>query len=325
LINPLLERHLGRWAEVYFTSPPESREQAVEELLQELENETHGLGEVPELQPGAQVDRVTAQAEIVCPKCRYPNPAVQKFCGNCGSLLSANVLPAAAGAPPATASRVVQEMPSFQPVPNPAESDLQWLRGKAFSQWDEAEAPEHRERKWLAAGLGVMSLLAAFGYLHWVSRDRPTSLSPAGALVPPAVTQPALQPADSSARSAPLQQVPAALPHRAQTPKAAPPQSPSDVPDSADVAGGSQELLLAKQRLASTAGARDSATAAQLLWKAVGKQNVQAALLLSDLYVRGDGVARNCDQARLLLVAAAKKGGTAAAQQLRSLESKGCR
>ena len=33
LLNPLLERNLGRWAEVYFTSPPEQREQAVEELL----------------------------------------------------------------------------------------------------------------------------------------------------------------------------------------------------------------------------------------------------------------------------------------------------
>src|SRR5215469_2821772 len=27
LVNPLLGEHMGRWAEVYFTSPPEEREQ----------------------------------------------------------------------------------------------------------------------------------------------------------------------------------------------------------------------------------------------------------------------------------------------------------
>src|SRR6266566_7668084 len=36
LINPVLGRNLGRWAQVYFTSPPEKREEAVGELLREL-------------------------------------------------------------------------------------------------------------------------------------------------------------------------------------------------------------------------------------------------------------------------------------------------
>jgi TPR repeat protein len=72
-------------------------------------------------------------------------------------------------------------------------------------------------------------------------------------------------------------------------------------------------------------GVRDPAEAAKLLWKAVSKQNATAAVLLSDLYLRGDGVPRSCDQARLLLVAAAKRGSPLAAQQLRNLESHGCR
>jgi hypothetical protein len=38
LLNPLLAAHMGRWAEVYFTNPPEKRGQAVAELLRELEN-----------------------------------------------------------------------------------------------------------------------------------------------------------------------------------------------------------------------------------------------------------------------------------------------
>jgi TPR repeat protein len=46
--------------------------------------------------------------------------------------------------------------------------------------------------------------------------------------------------------------------------------------------------------------------------------------LLSDLYARGDGVPHSCEQARLLLIAAAKKGSSAAAQKLRSVE-RNCR
>ena len=37
LLNPLLAENMGRWAEVYFTSAPEKREEAVLELLRELE------------------------------------------------------------------------------------------------------------------------------------------------------------------------------------------------------------------------------------------------------------------------------------------------
>jgi TPR repeat protein len=45
---------------------------------------------------------------------------------------------------------------------------------------------------------------------------------------------------------------------------------------------------------------------------------------LSDLYARGDGVPRSCDQARLLLLAAAKRGSSRATEQLRRLEIHGC-
>ena len=69
---------------------------------------------------------------------------------------------------------------------------------------------------------------------------------------------------------------------------------------------------------------RDSGEAAQWLWKAVSKQNVDAVLALSDLYSRGDGVPKNCDQARLLLDAAARKGSPAAAEQLRRLQGSNC-
>ena len=38
LLNPILAAHMGRWAEVYFTNPPEKRGEAVAELIRELEN-----------------------------------------------------------------------------------------------------------------------------------------------------------------------------------------------------------------------------------------------------------------------------------------------
>ena len=39
LMNPLLERNLGRWARVYFSHPPGKREQAVSKLLDEIKRE----------------------------------------------------------------------------------------------------------------------------------------------------------------------------------------------------------------------------------------------------------------------------------------------
>jgi TPR repeat protein len=86
-----------------------------------------------------------------------------------------------------------------------------------------------------------------------------------------------------------------------------------------------QELLIAQRYLEGKPGSsRDTAEAAKWLWRAVGKQNPSAAMLLADLYARGDGVSKSCDQARILLVAATKKGFPEAAEKLRRLERNGC-
>jgi TPR repeat protein len=88
---------------------------------------------------------------------------------------------------------------------------------------------------------------------------------------------------------------------------------------------GTQELQLAQRYLDGRGVPHDPALAATLLWKAVGKQNARADVLLADLYIRGDGVAKSCDQARLLLVAATEKSAPGAAERLRNIESGGCR
>jgi len=89
---------------------------------------------------------------------------------------------------------------------------------------------------------------------------------------------------------------------------------------------GEEELATAEKYLNSgnRGVARDNREAAGWLWKAVGKGNLAATMVLSDLYLRGDGVPKNCDQARLLLDAAARKGKASAGERLRNLQAFGC-
>ena len=70
--------------------------------------------------------------------------------------------------------------------------------------------------------------------------------------------------------------------------------------------------------------ARDTAEAAKWLWKSIAKHNGPATLALADLYLKGDGVPKNCDQARVLLYSAARRGMTGAGERLRNLQAFGC-
>jgi TPR repeat protein len=88
---------------------------------------------------------------------------------------------------------------------------------------------------------------------------------------------------------------------------------------------GTQELLLAERYLEGKGTTPDPAAAARWLWKAVGKDNPRAALMLADLYAHGDGVSKSCDQARVLLGVAVGKGVSEAGPRLRNLETNGCR
>jgi TPR repeat protein len=200
-------------------------------------------------------------------------------------------------------------------------------------------------------------LLAAFGGLEWLSRkpvevqqviagpqnapqSDPASSQPSSSTVAPTSQTPAAQPPVAAEATSSAPEPPGREAERPALPKtertSIPSREPNQAADrepltsagdtqSADTMNGNQELVLAQHFLGSAGHARDTSEAAKWLWKAVGKQNTTATLLLADLYSRGDGVAKNCDQARLLLVAAAKKGNSAAADKLRSIESAGCR
>ena len=69
----------------------------------------------------------------------------------------------------------------------------------------------------------------------------------------------------------------------------------------------------------------DRSALAQQLWSAVEAGDSSAEAALAQLYLTGDGVPRSCEQARVLLRAASKKGNAAAGQQLRKLNNSPCR
>jgi hypothetical protein len=88
---------------------------------------------------------------------------------------------------------------------------------------------------------------------------------------------------------------------------------------------GSQELAVAERYLSGTNGQRrDAAEAAKWLWKSISKHNGEATVALADLYLKGDGVSKNCDQARVLLDTAGRKGVPGAGERLRNLPAFGC-
>jgi hypothetical protein len=355
LLNPVLEENLNRWAQVYFSSAPENRDQAVMELLRELEgNAAAGPGGESAPSPQATPEK------LICPVCELENRPEQRFCGFCATPLRPRQ------PPPAPAYETTMETPSVLGLSSPAptdDSDLQFLRDRPFrGEYYEPESPPRRGA-YLIAGLIVV--LAVVVYLKWpfLRQHLQTMLQPAAVVQPartansqpqpggaplPAVTPPVkpLQSAQAPvvALEQPAESAQAAQPKVVQNAGAPPPEatpaistqsaSPAVHPATAvklasesepdHVDSGTQELLLAQRYLAGEKVPRDASVAARYLWKAVAQQNTQADLLLADLYARGDGVSKSCGQARVLLVAASEKGSSAAAAKLRELESHGC-
>jgi hypothetical protein len=92
----------------------------------------------------------------------------------------------------------------------------------------------------------------------------------------------------------------------------------------ANAASGQEEFAIARDILHSSSRQQDFSKAVALLWSSVRKGHVPAEVTLADLYRRGDGVEKNCDQARVLLVAASKKGSVEARQMLEQIAERGC-
>jgi hypothetical protein len=342
LTNPVLEQNLGRWAKVYFSTPPAKREEAVTNLLEEIKRESGAsAGAAP--QPGRPYFATDPRFQRApCSACQHQNPPGHKFCSRCGQALS----PGRPGSTENPSTPRITE--AFSPH---SFNDLPRLHDQVFSGLSDPVAPQKHGWKYLVGAAVIVA--AGFVYVQWVPGPLTRMPSPTNA---PQVSAPATAlPPESSllaTGTAPAESVAAgsAAPE-SKEPEAQSPSTPaparrrtvvpagmqsaiqkSPLPDAttprpaiADVEADGPDLRLAQRYLGGSMGVRDPSEAAKLLWKAVSKQNATAAVLLSDLYVRGDGVPRSCDQARLLLVAAAKRGSPLAAQQLRNLESQGCR
>jgi len=391
LLNPLLAAHMGRWAEVYFTNPPEKREQAVSELLRELEN-------VPSPEPAVQDiagehakqsletadspnwSSSASETVLTCGECAYNNSADHEFCGMCGAPLEVFAEAATTGeswcertlGERTLAGRPVED-PSEDPIEEAIEPAASFTAAAARRETTELSGmlPEVRPKlrptllpkkdprprlvsrplPYRFSRYRLYAVVALFlvvvGYMTWRGRDTHsgTAASPPVSVIPQAQPAPAdsAQPPGAPAGASPATRraSPVASPvqnqnqanassseNHAADSRIAPQTVPVVVSSSAVAApaqSGAEELAMAEKYLNPTRGtARDSGEAAEWLWKAVRKRNLDATLALSDLYARGDGVAKSCDQARLLLEAAARKGGKAAAERLRNLQAFGC-
>jgi hypothetical protein len=172
----------------------------------------------------------------------------------------------------------------------------------------------------LAITLLLIAGLAAFNYRDKFEFPAASFASDANRNLAAAEPSPEAVPTPrkSSSRVAKVRR--AAAPARTATARIAPAQTqPQAMPTPS-----TREMAYALAYLSGKSGQRDPATAAQWLWAASRKGDTGASIVLADLYVRGDGVPQNCRQARVLLLAASKKGNEQATQKLQQPEVTTC-
>ena len=101
-----------------------------------------------------------------------------------------------------------------------------------------------------------------------------------------------------------------------------PPRTSTDLDNGEN---GQAEFQLADTSLHRARTPEAKARAAGLLWAAVTKGSSDAEIELADAYGRGDGVRKNCQQARILLAAARDKHNALAEKEAAELRVYGCR
>src|SRR5215469_262137 len=161
------------------------------------------------------------------------------------------------------------------------------------------------------------------------SANAPVSVHPSER---PATAAPAPDPSPSPSVPAssepPIQEPPAADATPQSTADPPPSHSPPTTNSSPGTSAssrdpGQSEYLQAEQLLRTNSGVGTS-EAVQLLWISVEKGNPSAEIALADLYWHGRGVPKNCDQTRILLAAAARKGNPEAHRRLEQFQQEGC-
>lgn len=389
LLNPVLGQNMGRWAEVYFTSPPEKREQAVLDLLRELESKgtaaADPFGGAPSWPPkpasppvfassapkNADTDSIAAR----CRTCGREMPVSQKYCGMCGAkqVQEFDTLPVrdlfADEQPREETPQYERDSHEYsEPVfgsnghdvyePRSTRNEFSLLQLGREGDYSEHrndnhhddeifsyDPPSHPYRAYVGIVLAIV--IVALGYMAWRSAQTTSQTAhvqsqapPEVATQPPAAAPEPTTPAKTQRADTPddRTQSPAKQPAEPAHPKASA-KVTEKAPDegqpnaSADeksaLAGpsaenGGQELAMAQRYLSGQGGQRNSAEGAKWLWKSMAKHNSTAMLLLADLYLKGDGVSKNCEQAHVLLDSAARGGIKQAGERLRHLQAFGC-
>lgn len=372
LVNPLLGENMSRWAEVYFRNPPEHREKAVFELLQQLKAEKSGREGQPVEDHAAAGKEETGDAVapqaipsldartedephiLSCQSCGNHNGNDQRFCGACGAPLGHG--PANEDMPRVHAQGGSPEFSTLDREREPEETfsrlpvdSYPWRRDDTIHLHGYEDDHPHSYRAYL--GTALLLVLLALGYMAWRNAQTKTATPLATQAPPPSEpVQPQNQTtaenrSDQSTGEAGRGSVAKDLPARDDRPpeKPAAPEprnveaKPSqenvnpaaliakEPANSSAVTSGSEEFALAQNYLNGTGGREhNTQEAVDWLWKAIGKRNTAATLLLSDLYLRGNQIPKNCDQARVLLDAAASRGVGEAAVRLRNMRAFGC-
>jgi TPR repeat protein len=80
----------------------------------------------------------------------------------------------------------------------------------------------------------------------------------------------------------------------------------------------------AQPGLSDKASQKRASATPQQLWASVQAGNSTAAVALAELYIKGEGVPQNCNQARVLLLVASEKRNAAAIKRLQELDKTGC-
>jgi PilZ domain len=89
--------------------------------------------------------------------------------------------------------------------------------------------------------------------------------------------------------------------------------------------GGGQQSVLEKQVLRdNNKDTFDSSDTVESLWSAVQSGSLSAERTLAERFVHGEGVIQNCEQAKVLLRAAANRGSKEARLRLYELDTQGC-
>ena len=383
-VNPVLGQNMGRWAEVYFTTAPEKREEAVLELLRTLEAENGareaGTQEIRTQEARTQEEGVAAAPLAVqhepaprlpesqgaegssrfigCHSCGRENRAHQRFCGMCGARLEKDSAPdpqiAQIEEPPQIVSTPqAQSWERLRPLEPPAEEAAvtsgEFLRARDGGARESnndyltrfSDVSQGSSTSLYYVGVALAIVILAISYIAWRGAHTSSWSSPLTSQAPtadsspsPASVQIPVAPAAASSSSSPTAAAEPAnqksgtnlRPEKARPTPEATPQAIDEKNPAATFSGsGSEELATARRYLVGTDGQQQNpAEAVNWLWKAVAKRNTEATLLLSDLFLKGNGVPKSCDQGRVLLDAAATRGSKDAGERLRHLQAFGC-